>query len=78
METLTTITGREIKVASNKSKRTFTIITTSGKYRTVRQSAEEFRTMERMTGNDWQDFLTYSQDYYPVRQGKMNTKKEPR
>lgn len=31
MNSLKTITGREIKISSNKSKRTFTIRTESGK-----------------------------------------------
>ena len=61
-----TITGREIKVRSNKSKRTFTIRTESGKYRTYQMSKEEFESCEMNTANDWQQFLR-SDDYYKVK-----------
>lgn len=65
MKKLTTITGREIKVRSNQSKRTFTIVTSSGKYRTYPMTKEEFRSCEHNTGNDWNNFLK-SNDYYKV------------
>ena len=65
MTTLTTITGREIRIASNQNKRTFTIRTESGKYRTYPMSREEFNSCEYNTGNDWNDFLK-SDDYYRV------------
>jgi len=62
-----TISGREIKVSANQSKRTFTIITESGKFRTFTMSKEEFRSCERNTANDWQNFLKSSGDYYTVK-----------
>ena len=62
---LITITGREIKVSSNYSKRTFTIVTESGKYRTYPMSEEEFESNLRNTGNDWNTFLKYD-DYYKI------------
>lgn len=65
METLTTITGRKIRVASNQSARTFTLITECGKYRTYPMSKEEFNSCEYNTGNDWNNFLK-SDDYYRV------------
>jgi hypothetical protein len=63
---LKTITGRNIKIRSNKSARTFTIVTDGGKYRTYPVSRKEFQNMEYMTGNDWQQFLK-SDDYYTVK-----------
>lgn len=61
-----TITGRKINVKSNKSKRTFTIRTDVGKYRTLPFSREEFEHADRFwTGQDWQNFLK-TDSYYKV------------
>jgi hypothetical protein len=66
MTTYTTITGREIKVSSTQSKRTFTIKTESGKYRTLPFIKDEFQSADRnWTGNDWQNFLK-TDEYYKV------------
>ena len=66
MKKLRTITGREFKISSNKSKRVFTIVTESAKYRTYPMSKEEFKHAElHWTGNDWNQFLK-SDDYYKV------------
>jgi hypothetical protein len=59
-------TKREIKVAANVSKRTFTIRTEFGKYRTTRMSMDDFKSCQHNTGNDWQNFLNRSGDYYKV------------
>lgn len=66
MKTLTTITGRKIKVSSNKQNRTFTIITDAAKFRTNQMSREEFSNCLFNTGNDWDNFLK-SDDYYKVK-----------
>jgi len=66
MNTLTTISGRTIRVSSNKSKRTFTIRTDAGKYRTLPMSMQEFNNCQYNTGNDWQQFLK-SDEYYKVK-----------
>lgn len=63
MNTFTTITGRKIKVSANRSKRTFTIVTDSARYRSYPQSKADFQSMLQNTGNDWQQFLK-SNDYY--------------
>ncbi len=65
MKTLVTITGREIKVSSNKSKRTYTLIVDGTKYRTTKMTREEFNDCQHNTGNDWNQFLK-SSDYYKV------------
>ena len=65
MKTLTTISGRQIKISANHSKRTFTIKTESGKYRTFPMSKKEFNDHYRNTGNDWQNFLN-SGSYFTV------------
>ena len=66
MKTLKTITGRKIKVSSNKRNRTYTIITDAAKFRTIPMTREEFSSCEFNTGNDWEDFLK-SNDYYKVQ-----------
>ncbi len=61
-----TITGREIKVRSNKSRRTFTVRTESGKYRTLPFIRQEFEHADRFwTGQDWQNFLK-TDSYYKI------------
>lgn len=63
-----TISGREISVRANVSRRTFTIRTESAKYRTVQMSKDEFRSCERNTANDWQHFLNSTNGaYYLVK-----------
>lgn len=66
MTTLRTITGRELKISSNKSKRTFTIVTDAAKYRTLTMSKEEFESANYWTGQDWAQFLK-TNDYYKVK-----------
>lgn len=66
MKNLKTITGEEIRISSNKSKRTFTIITTGGKYRTYPTTKSEFEANEYNTGNDWKQFLK-TDNYYKVK-----------
>lgn len=63
--THTTRTGRKITVRLNHSQRTATIKCSSGKYRTIRQSKEEFANMKYMSGDDWNYFLK-SNDYYQI------------
>lgn len=65
MKTLTTISGRKIRVSANHSKRTFTIRTESAKYRTYKMSKQEFEGCLDNTANDWQYFMR-SNDYYKV------------
>ena len=60
------IIGREIKVRSNESKRTWTIIRSGTKYRTLRMSKEEFVNTYYWNGNDWNQFLK-SNEYYIVK-----------
>ena len=67
MTTLKTISGRELKITSNQSKRHFTIKTDSAKFRTYPMSKEEFNECDNMTGNDWQQFLSATDDYYEVK-----------
>lgn len=66
MKTLRTITNKEITiVSSNKSKRTFTLKTTGGKFRTYPMTKDEFRSCLNNTGNDW-DYFLRSNDYYKI------------
>ena len=67
MKTLITITGTEIKISANQSKRTFTIKKNGFKYRTNRFEKDEFVNADwNWTGNDWQNFLK-TDNYYVVR-----------
>ena len=57
-----------LKVTSNKGKRTFTLRMYDNnkcysKYRTLRFSKDEFQNMECNTESDWKHFLK-SEDYY--------------
>jgi len=67
MGTLKTITGPKLRISSNQSARTFTIRTGYAKYRTLPMSKEEFNSCEHNTGNDWQQFLNATGDYYEVK-----------
>lgn len=64
-----TITGRELNVTPNNSKRTFTIRTSEGlKYRTGKFTCQEFESARRnWTGNDWQNYLRTSGDYSVIK-----------
>jgi len=60
-----TISGRELKITSNKSKRHYTIKTESGEYRTLQMSKYEFNLASYWTGQDWQNFLK-TDEYYKL------------
>lgn len=62
-----TISGTEIKVTPNYSKRTYTIRKEGLKYRTIKMSKAEFESNEFNTANDWQTFLNLTNDYYLIR-----------
>lgn len=62
-----TISGREIMVSANRSKRSFTIRTGSAKYRTYSMCKRDFEDCEYYTANDWQNFLNSFGGYYIVK-----------
>lgn len=67
MKNLKTVSARPLRVSGNSSKRTFTIRTESGKYRTLPFSRQEFEQADRFwTGQDWQNFLK-TDAYYAVK-----------
>jgi len=66
MTTLTTTTGTNLKVSSNKSKRYYTIVTETAKFITNPMSREEFDNNAYNTGQDWKNFLK-TDDYYEVK-----------
>jgi hypothetical protein len=61
-----TITGTQIKVSENNSKRTYTIWVNGSKYRTTPMNKIDFNECKHNTANDWAHFLR-SNDYYKVR-----------
>jgi len=65
MKTLTTISKREIKISSNKSKRTFTIKTEAEKYRSYPMDKQEFNNAQYWTANDWNQFLK-TNEYFKI------------
>jgi len=66
LTSLTSITGREFKVSSNKRTRIFTIKSEGTKYKTIPFDKEEFNSMLSNTGNDWAHFMK-TMDYYVVK-----------
>lgn len=62
-----TISGREILVRPNFSKKVFTIKTDSATYKTYKLPAHEFDENLFNTGNDWQNYLGTSQDYFVIK-----------
>ena len=62
-----TISGRELKVTRNVKERTFRIKTESATYKTVRMSNQEFIDADNWTGNDWQNFLNNTNEYYKIK-----------
>lgn len=61
-----TITGIEINIKSNKSKRTYTIRKQGSKYRTYKMNKQEFESAYYWTANDWNQFLR-TDEYYIVK-----------
>lgn len=59
MKYLQTITGREFRITSNRSKRHYTLFDTATgtKYRTFPMTKQEFNSADYWTGNDWKQFL---------------------
>jgi hypothetical protein len=62
-----TISGREISVRPNFSKKVFTIKTDSAMYKTYKLPKNEFDDNLFNNGNDWQNFLKTSQDYFAIK-----------
>jgi len=65
MKKLTSITGREFNLTSNKSKKTWTIRTNGFKYCTYPMSNEDWNSSDFWSGNDWSNFMK-TNDYYRV------------
>ena len=64
---LETISGRQILVRPNFSKKVFTIKTDAAIYRTYKLSGHEFDENLFNTGNDWLNYLKTSQDYFLLK-----------
>ena len=61
-----TVIGREIIVTPNHEERTFLIETDGRKYKTIEFTPVEFESSLNDTANDWQTFLTLTNDYYLI------------
>ena len=66
MKNLKTISNQKIQIRSNKTKRTYTIVTNGSKYKTYVMSKQEFNDNYYNTGNDWKNFLNNG-DYYIIK-----------
>lgn len=55
-----------MKITSNKSARTYTIVNETAKYRTFKMSKQEFESAYYWTENDWKQFLK-TDEYYKVK-----------
>jgi hypothetical protein len=64
---LETISGREILVRPNFSKKVFTIKTDSATYKTYKLASHIFDENLFNTGNDWFNYLKTSQDYFVIK-----------
>ena len=64
---LVIISGREIYIRKNFSKRIFTIKTDVATYKTYKLSRHEFDENLFNTGNDWQNYLGTCQNYFVVK-----------
>jgi hypothetical protein len=64
---LETISGRQIFVRPNFSKKVFTIKTDVATYRTYKLSENEFNDNLFNTANDWLNYLKTSQDYFLLK-----------
>ena len=61
-----TVSGREIIVTPNHQERTFLIDVDGRKYKTIELTPIEFESSLHDTANDWQTFLTLTNDYYLI------------
>lgn len=50
-----------MKVTSNKTKRTYTIVLNGNKYRTTELSKEEFEELDYNTESDWINYIRTNQ-----------------
>lgn len=66
MKTLKNIIGQELRVSANYSEQTFDIEKNGVTWRTIEMDDEEFQSCLNNTGQDWQEYLNNSDDYYLV------------
>lgn len=62
-----TISGREISVRPNFSKKVFTIKTDGTTYKTYKLPENEFNYNLFNNASEWQNFLGTSQDYFAIK-----------
>ena len=66
MKTLTNIKGEQLIISPNFQEYTFDIQKNGVTWRTIEMKEEEFRSCLNNSGQDWQEYLNNSDDYYLV------------
>ena len=66
MKPLTNIRGEQLIISPNYQDYTFDIQKNGVTWRTIEMEEEEFRSCLNNSGQDWQDYLNNSDDYYLV------------
>ena len=66
MKTLTNIKGEQLIISPNFQDYTFEIQKNGVTWRTIEMEEEEFKSCLNNSGQDWQNYLNKSDDYYLV------------
>ena len=66
MKTLTNIKGEQLIISPNFQDNTFEIQKNGVNWRTIEMNEDEFKSCLNNSGQDWQNYLNNSDDYYLV------------
>ena len=66
MKTLTNIKGEQLTISPNYQDYTFEIEKNGVTWRTTEMNEDEFKSCLNNSGQDWQNYLNKSDDYYLV------------
>lgn len=66
MKTLTNIKGEQLIISPNFQDNTFEIQKNGVTWRTTEMTEDEFKSCLNNSGQDWQNYLNNSDDYYLV------------
>lgn len=66
MKTMTNIKGEQLIISPNFQDNTFEIQKNGVNWRTIEMNDEEFKSCLNNSGQDWQNYLNNSDDYYLV------------
>ena len=66
MKTMTNIKGEQLIISPNFQDNTFEIQKNGVTWRTIEMNEDEFKSCLNNSGQDWQEYLNNSDDYYLV------------